>query len=95
MLRELEGIGLQSIGLEASTLRYIESLVLIHSADELELVEGWERESLGRVRDIKLDASLRVLTDIFPDHPWFTTRSGESAKQKLASLGMGGSSCAS
>ena len=91
---------MQSIGLDASTVTYIDALVLIHTADELEVTEGWERATLNRRRDIKLDASLRAITEALGmDRPWLVSCTGAAAWEKLASLGMGtkggGSSCAS
>ena len=81
---------MQSIGLKASTVTYIDALVLIHTTDELEVCEGWERATLNRRRDIKLDASIRALTEALGmDRPWLVSCTGAAAWEKLASLGMG------
>ena len=82
--------GMQSIGLEANTVTYIDALVLIHTADELEICEGWERSTLNCGRDIKIDASIRALTEALGrDRPWFVSRTGAAARAHLADLGMG------
>lgn len=82
---------MQSLGLEARIVSHVEALALIHSADELEIVEGWERSTLNRERDIDLDIGIRALTEALgADRPWFVCRRGTAAWEKLASLGMGG-----
>jgi hypothetical protein len=45
------------------------------------------------VRDVKLDVGIRALTEALgADRPWFVSRAGAAAWEKLASLGMGTSS---
>lgn len=81
---------MQSLGLETRIVSHIDALVLIHSADELEICEGWERAELDRKRDIKLDVDIRALTEsLGADRPWLVSRTGAAAWEKLASLGMG------
>jgi hypothetical protein len=81
---------MQSIGLEASIVGFIEALVTIHTADELEVTEGWERSTLNRKRDIKFDASIRAITEsLGMDRPWLVSRTGAAAWAHLADLGMG------
>jgi hypothetical protein len=81
---------MQSLGLGVRLVDYLEALALIHGVDELEITEGWERSTLNRARDIKLAGSIRALTETLgADRPWFVSRTGASARLRLASLGMG------
>jgi hypothetical protein len=81
---------MQSLGLDTRCVSYVEALALIHSADELEICEGWERATLNRRRDIKLDPGIRGLTEALgADRPWLVSRTGAAAWEKLTSLGMG------
>jgi hypothetical protein len=89
---------MRGIGLGARVVAHDAALALINGVDELEITEGWE-SALHRQPDVKSDG-VRGLTDgLGWDRPWFLSRTGRAAREKLASLGMGtrdgGSACAS